>query len=211
MKTKFISTMLIISKTVKSWLIDAKRWAEHFWAWDLKPLFGKEQPSQWIVGKLNEHFILMQKFTPVFGYLPGCDVEKHLKRDIMRLSHLHWSKAIHAYVNVSYDAMNELINESAEELKINKPNKPNEFVFKTLAEANFNAVLQGLTDEVLPFEDFGEVDYLDFLPFRGTSDIDLASMHSILVHQFTNAILNELDKEIEKEFLNEVRKGIETL
>lgn len=185
---------------IKTALIDAKRWAEHFWAWDLKPLFGKEQPSQWIVGKLNERFILMQKFTPVIGYLPSSKVEKNLRRDIMKLSHLHWSKAIHAYVNVSYDAMNELINDSAEELKIKKQNKPNEFVFKTLAEANFNAVLQGLTDEVLPFEDFGEVDYLDFLSFRGTPDIDFASMYTVSIHRFTNSILKELSKEIEKEF-----------
>lgn len=168
---------------IKTALIDAKRWAEHFWAWDLKPMFGKEQPSQWIVGKLNEHFILMKKFTLAIGGLPSSRDEKKLRHDVMRLSHLHWSKAIHAYVNVSYDAMNELINESAyKELKIKKQDKPNEFVFKTLAEANFNAVLQGLTDEVLPFEDFGEVDYLDIPSFRGTSDIDFASMYAISVH-----------------------------
>lgn len=200
MKTKIITAVLAISKNLKFQLIDMKRLVEHFWAWDLKPLLGKEQPSQWIVGKLNEYFILMRKFTPVFGYLPSCSIEKDLKRDIMKLSHLHWSKAIHAYVNVSYDAMNELINESAEELKINKSNKPNEFVFKTLAEANFNAVLQGLTDEVLPFEDFGEVSYLDFLAFRGTPNIDFASMYTVSVHRFTNSILKELSKEIEKKF-----------
>lgn len=167
---------------IKTAFIDAKRWAEHFWAWDLKPIFGKEQPSQWVVGKINGFFILMKKFTPVIGYLPSSRDAKNLRRDIIKFSHLHWSKAIHAYVNVSYDAMNELINDSAEELKIIKQNKPNEFVFKTLAEANFNAVLQGLTNEVLPFEDFGEVDYLDFLSFRAIPDVDFASMYATPIH-----------------------------
>lgn len=168
-------------KHIKEVLIDTKRLVEHFWAWDLKPIFGKEQPSQWVVGKINGFFILMQKFTPVISCLPSGRIEKNLRRDIIKFSHLHWSKAIHTYVSVSYDAMNELINDSAEALKIKKQNKPNEFVFKTLAEANFNAVLQGLTNEILPFEDFGEVDYLDFLSFRGTPDIDFSSMYATSV------------------------------
>lgn len=180
---------------IKNTLVDMKRWAEHFWAWDLKPIFGKEPPSQWIVGKVNDYFILMQKFTPAVGYLPSCEIEA--RRPIFPgLSHLHWSKEIHAYVDMSYDAIVEL-----KHAIINiKLEKPNEFVFKTLAEANLNAVLQGLTAEVLPFEDFGKVDYLDFLSYRGTSDIDFNSMYTILVHQFTNSILNELSKEIEKVF-----------
>lgn len=34
--------MRLFANHIKTVLIDAKRWVEHFWEWDLKPLFGKE-------------------------------------------------------------------------------------------------------------------------------------------------------------------------
>lgn len=56
--------------SLKSRLVDIKRWAEHFWAWELKPVFGKDVPSQWIVGKIKGKYVLLEKFSTSVGYFP---------------------------------------------------------------------------------------------------------------------------------------------
>ena len=175
--------------SLKTTLSDMKRWAEHFWAWDVKPFFGKEPPSAWIVGKISENYVLMHKFTPVVGYLPSSEIENKYSPLARGMPYLKWAKSIHAYVEVVWDAVNEMVSNKLH-------NSQNSFVFSSYEEANMNAVLQGLTDNILPFEDFGDYDDFDLLSFKCAKDF--ASMYSVSVYQITNSILNDLSKKIEK-------------
>lgn len=161
--------------SLTSLLVDAKRTIEHFWVWDLMPIFGKDIPSNWIVAKMYNKYVLLERFVPVVGYLPSSDEidDKHfrtyhsvsLKKQYYS-ARLRWSKAIHAYVYLSYDTQEELISyidlSDTPLSMFSAPSKPAEKnrVFSTYEEANLNAVLQGLTDDVLPYEDFSDSDII---------------------------------------------------
>ena len=178
--------------SLKSFLVDAKRITEHFWVWDLMPIFGKDVPSNWIVAKMYNKYVLLKRFIPVVGYLPSSAEidEKHFRtyHSVSLKKHcysarLRWSKAIHAYVYLDYDTQAELANYidlsgtplsmfSAPPKNIEKNR-----VFSTYEEANLNAVLQGLTDDVLPYEDFSDSSIIGFT----NCDIDFATMYTVEV------------------------------
>lgn len=107
-----------------------------------------------------------------------------------------WSKTIHAYVNMCYDALGEMRDIFLEEPS--SAAKSKSYVFSSYEEANIHAVLQGLADSILPFEDFEKC-----MQLRGfiNCDIDCASIYTVEVKRFTNELLknlagmkNELDK-----------------
>ena len=182
--------------SLKSRLVDIKRLAEHFWAWDLKPVFGKDVPSQWIVGKIKGKYVLLEKFSPSVGYFPQSDTISTENFFSFGSRRLLWSKTIHAYVNMCYDACSEMTDILLEEPL--SAAKSKSYVFSSYEEANMHAVLQGLSDRVIPFEDFEKC-----MQLRGfiNCDIDCASIYIVEVKRFTNELLknlagmkNELDK-----------------
>ena len=101
---------------------------------------------------------------------------------------LLWSKTIHAYVNMCYDALSEMTDMLLEEPS--SAAKSKSYVFSSYEEANMHAVLQGLADRVLPFEDFEKCMQLrSFI----NCDIDCASMYTVEVQRFTKELLKNLD------------------
>ena len=147
-----------ILKRVKCKLLDIKRSAEHFWYWDLLPIFGKDLPSNAVIAKIYDHYVIMRPYIPVGLELKSSYInEINFLKFPFQYPHLRWAKSIHAYVRLPYATLYNL------DITVNGISTSNgimhikrDGIFSSYEEANLHAVLSGIADDVLPLEDFND-------------------------------------------------------